>query len=192
MTKNKKNELYDDSWIYILLLTTLAILLESLKSYTFKISGVNITYSIILLPIVFLIANYITKKYSYKRCVAAIAISAVISVCFMALLSFALGKNLLLSNFTGEFCAYVVSQFVNLTIYYFLLKNTKPQMILVYLNYSFSLITFTLFYTILNLNMILLDDFWTKYFIMIGIGFIINIPLTIIDNTCKRGRDIKK
>ena len=65
-------------------------------------------------------------------------------------------------------------------------------MILVYLNYSFSLITFTLFYTILNLNMILLDDFWTKYFIMIGIGFIINIPLTIIDNTCKRGRDIKK
>ena len=46
MTKNKKNELYDDSWIYILLLTTLAILLESLKSYTFKISGVNITYSI--------------------------------------------------------------------------------------------------------------------------------------------------
>ena len=80
MTKNKKNELYDDSWIYILLLTTLAILLESLKSYTFKISGVNITYSIILLPIVFLIANYITKKYSYKRCVAAIAISAPVVV----------------------------------------------------------------------------------------------------------------
>ena len=78
MTKKKQEELYDDSWLYILLLTTLSILLESLKTYKFQLMGVSISYAIILLPIVYLLVNYITKKYYYKKAVAAISISAVI------------------------------------------------------------------------------------------------------------------
>ena len=46
----KKTKTYDDSWMFILLLTTLAILIESLKSYTFKMLGVSLTYSLFLLP----------------------------------------------------------------------------------------------------------------------------------------------
>ena len=63
MTKKKQEELYDDSWLYILLLTTLSILLESLKTYKFQLMGVSISYAIILLPIVYLLVNYITKKF---------------------------------------------------------------------------------------------------------------------------------
>ena len=55
MTKKKQEELYDDSWLYILLLTTLSILLESLKTYKFQLMGVSISYAIILLPIVYLL-----------------------------------------------------------------------------------------------------------------------------------------
>ena len=111
--KKKKDEIiYNDCWMYILLLTTLVILIESLKSYNFKIFGVYLTYSVFLLPLVYFLANYITKKYDYKKTIAAISISGVISVCFPVVMAFAMGKTITLSSLSGEFCAYVTSQFV--------------------------------------------------------------------------------
>ena len=65
MTKKKSKNNYDDSWMYILLLTTVTILTYSLSSYTFDILGVSLSYSLFILPIIYLIANYITKKYYY-------------------------------------------------------------------------------------------------------------------------------
>ena len=189
MTKKKNELIYNDCWMYILLLTTLVILLESLKNYTFQIAGVNLTYALFFLPLVYFIVNYICKKYDYKKAIAAIAISGVIFVCFIAIMSFALGERLILSNISGEFCGYVCSQFVNLTIYTFLLNNTKSPFILVFLNYMFALIIYYMFYTLIYLNMIILDDFWTGYFITLGIQFIICLPLTVLDKRIKRGRD---
>ena len=187
MTKKKKENYYEDCWLYILLLTTLAILLESLKRYTFQVSGVRISFSIILLPIVFLLVNFIVKKYDYKKGVAAIAISAVMAVAFNATVSFALGEILILTNLTGEFCGYIVSQLVNITVYTFLLNNTKSPILLVYLNYLFSLVVFYMFYTLIYLNLIILDNFWTKYFITLAIQSVICIPITVIDKRIKRG-----
>lgn len=187
----KGTELYDDSWMYILLLTTLAILTESLKTYTFKISGLAISFAIILLPFSYLLVNYITKKYDYKKAVAAISMSAVITICFMALISFALGKDLILTNLAGEFFAYVISQFINLTIYSFLLNNTTSPSILVFITYLFSIIIFIMIYTLVNLDEMVLDEYWTKYFVTIVLDSIICIPVTIIDKNIKRGRDIK-
>ena len=57
--QNKK----DDLWVYVLLQSALVILLESLKTYNFTIYNTDITYVIPILPIVFLITNYIIKKY---------------------------------------------------------------------------------------------------------------------------------
>lgn len=190
MKRKKKEEvIYNDCWIYILVLTTLVILLESLKDYTFKIHGVNLTYAIFLLPLIYFIVNYIAKKYDYKKAIAAIAISGVMFVCFGAIMSFALGERLILSSVSGEFCGYAVSQFVNLTIYMFLLNNTKLPIPLIYLNYLFSLIIYYMFYTLIYLNMIILDNFWTGYFITLGIQSIICIPIAIIDKKIKRGQD---
>lgn len=189
--KKKQEELYEDCWLYILLLSTLVILLESLKNYTFTISNVDLTYSLLLLPLVYFIVNYITKKYDYKKAIAAIAISGVMSVCFSVVISFALGKQLLLSNLTGEFCGYVVSQFVNLTIYMFLLNNTKSPYILVFLNYMFSLIVYYMFYTLIYLNLIILDNFWEGYLITLGIQTVICLVLAFIDKKIARGKDIK-
>lgn len=187
--RRKKEELYNDCWLYILLLTTLVILLGSLKSYTFKIFGVSLTYSLLLLPLVYFLANYITKKYDYKKTIAAIAISGVMSVCFVAIMSFALGKNLMLSSLSGEFCAYVVSQFINLTIYQFLLNNTDSPGILIFLTYLFSLIVYYMFYTLIYLNMIILDNFWEGYLLTLAIQFFVCIPIAIIDKLTKRGKE---
>lgn len=190
MTKRKtkkRKEVYSDSWMYILLLTTLVILIESLKSYTFTINQVSVTYSIFLLPIIYLITNYITKKYDYKKSIVAISISGVSLVLFVLIMNFALGKIMDFSDISGQFCGYVVSQFVNLTIYKFLLNNTNSPFFLIFLNYLFSLIVFYMFYTLIHLNMIILDDFWTCYFMVLDIQAVICFILSIIDSKIKVG-----
>lgn len=186
MAKKKENT-YDDNWIYILLLVTLVILLESLKNYTFLVAGVHLTYAIFLLPFVYLIVNYIAKKYDYKKAIAAIAISGVMLVCYSGISSFALGESLILSNAAGEFIGYVISQYVSLTIYLFLLNNTKAPTILIYLNYLFALIIYYMFYTLIYLKMMLLDTYWIGYFTTLGIQAIICIPISIVDHKIKRG-----
>ena len=189
--KKKEDSIYNDCWMYILLLTTLVILLESLKTYTFQIAGVRLTYAIFLLPLIYLITNYITKKYDYKKTIAAIAISGVLFVCFVATISFSLGERLILSSISGEFCGYVVSQLVNLTIYMFLLNNTRSPYLLILMNYIFSLIVYYMFYTLIYLNMIILDTYWKGYFITLIIQIIICIPLAIIDKKLVRGTEKK-
>ncbi len=187
-TKIEIKDSYNDCWIYILLLTTLTILLESIKTYEFTFMGTGVSYAILGLPFTYLIANYITKKYDYKKTISAIAISGVISVCFMGIMAFALGKNLILSNVTGEFCGYVVSQFVNLTIYLFILSNTRGSYPLILVNYLFSIIVFCMLYTLIYLNKVIYESYWTSYFLTLGIDSIICIVLTFIDIKIKRGK----
>ena len=145
----KKNisieEKYEEFWIYILLLTTLVIFLSSLKSYTFTLMGVELTYAVFFLPLIYFVANYITKMFDYKKTVAAIAISGVMSVCFLAIISFAMGKNLILTKHSADFCGYVVSQFFNLTIYQLLLANKKTTLINLFIVNLLSLIILIIF-----------------------------------------------
>ena len=190
--KKEKEEIYNDSWIYILLLTTLVILLESLKNFKVTILGSEITYAIFLLPLIYLLTNYILKKYDYKKAVAAIALSGTALVAFVLIMTFALGEIFMISSVSGEFCGYVTSQFVGLTIYNFLLNNTKSPVILIYLNYIFSLLVFYMFYTIIYLDMVIVEKFWAIYFVTIGIQIFICIPISAIDKKIKRGREIIK
>ena len=188
MKKNKlvtEKEYYDDSWMYIMILATAAILTESLKTYTFNIGKVALTYSIFLLPFLYLITNFITKKYGYKKSVVAIAISGLSVVLFITLITVSLGRELILTNISGEFCGYIISQFVNLTIYSFLLNNTKEYYMLTVANYLFSLIVFYMFYTLIYLNIIVLDNFWVGYILTILIQSIICLGIAFIDKRIK-------
>jgi len=187
LTKKEKEELYNDSWMYILLLTTLVILAESLKTYKFELLGSSITYSVLLLPLIFLITNFITKKYNYRKTVVAISISGVTMVLYVAFMCFVVGKMFVISDISGGFCGYVISQLVNLTIYAFLLNNTKSPWLLVYANYMFSLIVFYMFYTLILLDKIILENFWSGYFVTLLVQAIICIIVTVVDKKIKRG-----
>ena len=189
--KTKKKDIYNDWWMYTLLLTTLTIFLEALKNYTFPIFGVNLTYSLLFLPLVYFISNYIYKKYDYKKAVSAIAISGVVFVIFTVLVSFLLGESLILSNVSGEFCAYIVSQFVNLTIYAYLVNNTTQPVTLLFINYMFALIIYYMFYTLIYLNMITLDTYWVGYFTTLAIQIVVCIPIAIWDKKILKGKDHK-
>lgn len=189
MPKKKLKEEYNDSWVYILLLTTLTILIQSIKAYKFMINGSVISYSVLLIPGVFFISNYISKKYDYKKAIAAIAISGVVFTCYVMLVSYSLGRGFAIKSIAGDLCGYIVAQFVNLMIYEFLLNNTTSPHILVFLNYLFAIIIYYMFYTLINLNMVIQDGYWTKYFITMIIEFILCFPITIMDKYIKRGRE---
>ncbi len=190
MKKRIKKQIFgfsDDSWMYILLLSTLVILGESLKSYTFMFNKVELTYSLILLPVIFLLTNYITKKYDFQTTICAISASACINVIFIYMINFALGRSANLMTVGGGFCSYVIAQLMNLNIYKFLLENTKSPIMLIILNYIFSLIVFYMFYTLLNLNILVTDTYWKGYFTTIFIQTLECIILSIIDKKIKKG-----
>ncbi len=192
MTKRKKqikNEQYEESWIYILLLATLVILIESLKNYSFQIDRLSVTYAIFLLPFIYLLTNYITKKYGSERSIVAISVSGIGMIIFCIMVNFILGKNFSISLVNGQFCGYVVSQFINLLIYNFLLGNTEQPFFMTFLTYMFSLITFYMFYTLIELKLIIEEDFWISYFTVLIIQSMICIGLALIDKKIKRGID---
>lgn len=188
MASKKKvlKQVDNDGWIYTLLLTTLSILIQSLRNYKVVLFGHVIGYGVFLIPVVFFLANYIVKEYDYKKGIAAIAISSVISVSFVAIIYFALGRNLILTKVCGDFLAYTVSQFVNLFIYQFLLSNKSTSYLLRFLTYMFSVIVYIMVYTLVYLDSLIIDGYWVTYGITLGIEFIICLPLAYFDLKIKK------
>lgn len=183
----KKKKEPDDSWLYILLLSTVVILGGALKSYTFTIKGISLTYTVFVLPIIFLLTNYITKKISYTKGISAICLSTVAFVLFTYGIGYGLGRRVNFLAIGGEVSGYLISQMINLYIYVFLLNNTKSPAILVYLNYIFSLVIFYMFYTLINLSVLVTSSYWSGYFLTLAIQAVECIIMTVIDHKIKRG-----
>lgn len=179
MSKTKQK--YNDCWMYILLLSTLVILTESVKTFNFSLFKVEMTVAIFLIPFIFAITNYITKKYGFRRALNGIIISAISMILFIVLMCFAIGTQMNFSALSGGLIGYLISQIVNTMIYKFLLTNTNSPYILVVLNYIFAYIVFYMVYTIIHLDMIILDTFWISYFIVLAIQSIMSLALAFID-----------
>ena len=171
MTKTRTK--YNDCWMYILLLSTLVILTESIKTFNFNLFNVEMTYAIFSIPIIFAITNYITKKYGFRRTLTGIL--------FVIIMNFAIGRPIEFSNLSGGLLGYLISQIVNTMIYKFLLVNTNSPYILVLLNYIFGYIVFYMKYTIIHLDMIILDTFWISYFVVLIIQSIMSMGLAFLD-----------
>lgn len=165
-----------DCWIAILLLTTLIILIQSLKRVS-----ISISFGILLLPLVYFISNYILKKYDYKKAIAAIAISGVISISFHVILAFFLERNNILTNSCGDFCGYVVSQFIHILCYEYLWNRNNREPLMIYLTYIGSVVVYLLFFCLIYLYLVLNDGFWFNFFLLILVEAIICIPITYMD-----------
>ena len=178
---------YNDSWIYIFLLSSLVILIESSKAYTINIFSKDITIVIFLIPFIYAITNYITKIYGFQRGLNAIGISTLSLLIYIILINFAIGKELLINDFLGGILGYVISQLVNIMIYKFLLSNTNSPYLLILLNYIFAYIVFYMVYTLVTLNTIVAGNFWLPYFIVLLIQTIMSIFISMIDRKIKPG-----
>lgn len=178
-------------WVYILLLSTVVILAQALKDYTFSFDNVTLTYSIFILPIIYFVTNFITKKYGYGKSVIGISVSGVALVLFSFIMSFVIGQDFSFYDICGGFCAYVVSQLVNLTIYQFILVNTSGSFILLFLTYLFAFVVFYLFYTLIYMNLLVLDNYWVSYFATLILQGVLCFLLVFFDINIKRGIEVE-
>ncbi len=188
---SRDDNIYDDCWLYILLLSTLVILIESLRSYSFKLLGNQLSYSLLLLPVTYFLVNYICKKYDYKKAISAIALSAVLLVAFTVIMEFALGGVIDFTGISGICCGYVLSQFMNLTFYLFIINNTRQSYFLILFNYWFAIIIYSIVSVLLYLDKLVLLDFIRDYLLTLGLQFIIVIPLAFLDKKVLRGVEKK-
>ncbi len=188
----KKETIQNDSFIFIMLLATISTLAVALKDYTFSMIGINITFSIFIIPFILFTSNYITKKYGFKETLYGILISSLIIVTFLVLIKDLTNQRVIVLELLGYFFSYFISMFINLSIYYYIILNFKSNVILIYLNYVFSLIINHLMYLIFLHNMIMTDNFWKSYFVSIIIEMVISIGLVFIDSKIKRGTEKKK
>ena len=177
-------------WVYVLLLSTIVILAQSLKDYTFSFDNVTLTYSIFIIPIIYFVTNFITKKYGYSKSIIGISISGVALVVFSFLMSFVIGQNFNFYDICGGFCGYVISQFVNLTIYQYILLNTTGSFILIYLTYLFAFVVNYLFYTLIYMNLLVFDNYWVSYFATLILQGIMCFLLVFFDVNMKRGIEV--
>ena len=177
-------------WVYVLLLSTIVILAQSLKDYTFSFDNVTLTYSIFIIPIIYFVTNFITKKYGYSKSIIGISISGVALVVFSFLMSFVIGQDFNFYDICGGFCGYVISQFVNLTIYQYILLNTTGSFILIYLTYLFAFVVNYLFYTLIYMNLLVFDNYWVSYFATLILQGVMCFLLVFFDVNMKRGIEV--
>ena len=175
----KKKKRVEDSGVYVIFVTILMILYQSLKGYTFPIFETRLSYSLFLLPFSFFIIKFINNRFDYKKAVAAIAISAVTFVCFTSIMSFILHQDLNLMNLSGEFCGYVASQFffISLLVHYKKQKNFMTTISIMML----SLLIYQLFQTMTLLDTITFHFFVVTVFTTLFFQLIISLILGVLD-----------
>ena len=169
------------SWIYILLLTAVAILGWVLGKFEFNIGKASLTLAIFAYPFRYFIANIITKKYGYKETMNGISYSACLMLLFMITASILGEHNVDYVPVTGEVFAYLASQMINLTIYYYLFMNTDGNKLAILATYIFAMLVDNLISMLFISRMTMVTAFWRTYFVTIMIEAIISIILINFD-----------
>lgn len=187
--KITEKEIENEFLLFSFLLATISILATSLKSYTFPLFGLNITFSIFVLPCILFTSNYINKKFGFKNSLKAIIISTLIIIAFIILIEDLIGKKLDFIEIGSQSISYFISLFVNSAIYYYVISNMeiKREGILVYFCYIFSMFINHIIYMLFRYNMVVTDTFWGVYFISVIIEAVISIGLVWYDTKIKRG-----
>lgn len=169
------------SWVYILLLTAVAILGWVLGKFDFQIGKASLTIAIFVYPFRYFIANIITKKYGYKETMNGISFSACLMLLFMITASLLGEQDVDYIPVTGEIFAYLASQMINLTIYYYLYMNTNSNKLSLLATYIFAMLVDNLISMLFISRMTMVEAFWRTYFVTILIEAIISIILINFD-----------
>ncbi len=180
------------SWVYILLLTAIAILGWVLGNFDFNIGKASLTLAIFAYPFRYFVANIITKKYGYKETMNGISYSACLMLLFIIVASLLGEHNIDYIPVTGEIFGYLASQMINLTVYYYLLRNADGNKFAVFATYIFAMLIDNLVCMLFISRMTMVDAFWRTYFATILIEAIISIVLVILDDKKVIAVDTKK
>ena len=173
--KKKMPKVYDDSWIYIFLLSSFTCLYDALSTQNITIQKELICLNIFVLPIILLVSNIINYKYDYKISIKGTIISLIVLFILNVVIDFSLGNIFNYENLSYEMIALFITEIINLIIFTFLFKHTNRGYILITINYILDIIFYYFITTLFNLKEIMLNTFLKDYFI-----FIIGNTLSII------------
>lgn len=176
----KKEEV--GSWVYILLLTSITILGWVLGKFDFSIGKTTLTIAVFAYPFRYFVANIITKKYGYKETMNGISYSACLLLLFAIVASLLGQKDVDYIPLTGELFGYMLSQMINLSIYYYLLINTNNDKFPYLGSYILAMLADTLVSMLFASRLVVLASFWRTYFVTIFIQVIISIFLIYFDD----------
>lgn len=172
---------------YIFLLASCILLVEVFDNFKVDLIDINTTYKVVFLPFIFFLVNVITKKFGFRIATISIVVSTIASFLFSSCLNVILLSKVNIFLTIGDVVGFMVAMFINLSIYYYLLINTKMSFFPILLTYIFSLLINNLTSMLFKYNMIYSTYFWQEYVLLILVQFILILPLTVIDREIKRG-----
>lgn len=172
---------------YIFLLASCLLLVQILDNFKVTILYVDTTYKMLMFPVLFFITNAITKKFGFRSATKSIVIATFAGFIFSAFLNILLLNKIDVFITLGDLIGFLVAMFINLSIYYYLLINTKMTVFPIIATYTFSLLINNLTSMLFKYNMIYSEFFWQEYLILIIVQLILVLPLSVIDNKIKRG-----
>ena len=180
--KKRKNEEEVGSWVYILLLSSTTILAWVLNKFDFEFGKVTLTLAVFVYPFLYFIANIITKKYGVKESINAITYSAGLMLLFAMVAGILTEQEIDYIPLTGELFGYMMSQAVNLSIYFYLYMNTLMGKFVLLANYVFVMMINNFIAMLFASRMVLLRSFWKSFLAIILIQAAISIILILFDN----------
>lgn len=186
-TKKKKEEFSNDAFMLSMLLAVTCVLATSLKAYEFTLFNHTLTFSLLVLPIIVFISNYITKKQGFKNSLYSIIISTLMIITFLLLIENLTNQKANVMEILGYSISCFVSLFINLAIYYYILINMSSKSIMIGINYIFIMILNSFLNLIFFHELALTNDFWAEFTIAIIIQIIMSTILVYLDMKIERG-----
>jgi len=174
---------------YSFLLCAAVVFLYSLHNFTINYSGIELNLMYLLFPIVYFMSNVTTKEIGYRCGVKAVIISTITLFFFVSFSDFFVSGSFNIVHSLSITFAYAVSQAVNLSIYYYLLVNTRLPIATVIINYVFSLLIYNMICMLFSYNMAFTDTFWLEYILLVLFQSSLSIVLSILDGIVERGID---
>ena len=170
--KNKNN---------ILLLSSFTYLFTSLINYNFSYKTNTISYAIFLLPIIFIILNYINKNNSTKDSLITIICSLIILFLLTILVNFTLGSTIDFIYLLKLIGILFIVEFINIILYVFFKNKTKMNYILLFIHYLVLFIIYDFVYILFYINTFTFSYFIKNYIIIILIQFILSLITGLLD-----------
>lgn len=185
----KEKESHEHFGVYAFLLSTVLICLHVMGRFTLDIDQVTIGYSVILFSTVYFITNVITKKFDFKQSIFAIIISTIALLIFVYFSKYLNTKVVDYFVVYGQVFAYIISQLLNLIIYYYLLVNTELKARWIYLTYVFALAAYYFISILFSTRIIMTENFWPTFFCSLVLSSILAVMYAFYDCLIRRGQE---
>lgn len=174
---------------YNFLLSALVVFLYSTHNITINFMSSNLSIMSILFPTLYFLSCVTAKELGYKYGLKSLVISTVILFFYGAFCNFFVTGNFNIYSIGVITLSYFTTQSICLSIYNYFMLNTRLPIFIVIFNYIFCCLVYNMIYMLFNYNMVVNNEFWLEYFLVVIFQGVLSIVLAIFDSIVERGID---